>query len=357
MVDLGKIDTYFNKTDAYAPKEHQRGRKHSRALIFAKLLMPSIAALLIGLIVVMPHWHKDTIINEYDLTIPKKGEIEKLHAEKAVFTTTDKNGKISTFTADSMDETAAGSKVIKIIFPKGKIPVKADEVFIDVASDIGYFDQANNNVRLEENVRAVYDKTTTVETNEAAYDFNTAYAQGNQNVFAFGDWGKLWAEGFAYDKNANILYLQKKSKLVHEDNVLTASKQTRYYQDENKIEAEGHVVLKTPQSKVYADKVVLWFENAQNMALNKVEASGNVTVETENATAKSERGLYLPQKDEIEMYGNVSIEKDGNVVYGDRATTNLKTMVSRLTMDGHHKSRVSGVIKGSSLRRKNNEDK
>lgn len=357
MVDLGKIDTYFNKTDAYAPKERRRSGKRSRALVLLKLLMPSIAALLIALIVLMPHWHKDTIINEYDLTIPKKGEIEKLHAEKAVFTTTDKNGKVSTFTADSMDETAAGSKVIKISFPKGKIPVKADEVFIEVVSDIGYFDQANNNVKLEENVRAVYGNATTVETNEAAYDFKTAYAQGNQKVFAFGDWGKLWAEGFAFDKNKGILYLQKKSKLVHEDNVLTASKQTRYYQDENKIEAEGHVVLTTAQSKVYADKVILWFESAQNMSLNKVEATGNVKVETEDATAKAEQGLYLPPKDEIEMYGNVSIEKDGNVVYGDRATTNLKTMVSKLTMDGNHKSRVSGVIKGSSLRRKNNENK
>lgn len=357
MVDLGKIDTYFNKTDAYAPKENQRAMRRSRALIFAKLLMPSVAAILIALIVVMPHWHKDTVINEYDLTIPKKGEIEKLHAEKAVFTTTDKNGKISTFTADSMDETETGSKIIKIIFPKGKIPVRADEVFIEVTSDEGYFDQANNNVKLEKNVRAVYDNATTVETNEVTYDFNTAYAEGNQNVFAFGNWGKLWAEGFAYDKNKSVLYLQKKSKLVHEDNVLTASKQTRYFQKENKIESEGSVVLSMPQSTVYADKVIVWFESPKDMQIQKVEAFGNVTVESENATAKAEHGLYLPQKEEIEMHGNVSIEKDGNVVYGDKATTNLKTMVSRLTMDTNNKSRVSGIIRGSSLRRTQNEKK
>ena len=61
--------------------------------------------------------------------------------------------------------------------------------------------------------------------------------------------------------------------------------------------------------------------------------------------------------DKIELIGNVSIEKDGNIVYGDKAQTNLKTMVSKLTTNNAKKSRVSGVIKGSSLRRKNNEKK
>ena len=357
MVDLGKIDTYFNKTDAYAKKERHAVGKRSRSLFVLKLLMPSIAALLIALILVMPHWHKDTILNEYDLTMPKKGEIEKLHAEKAVFTTTDKNGKISTFTADSMDETEPNSKIIKIILPKGKVPVKEDDVFIDVSSEIGYFNQGKNNVTMEKNVRAVYANTTTVETDEAFYDFKTAQAKGEKNVFAYGDWGKLWAEGFRFDKNKNILYLQRKSKLVHEDNVLTASKQTRYYQTQNKIEAEGDVVLRTPQSTLHADKVIVWLENAQNMALKKVEAFGNVKVEAEDATAKSDYGFYYPGKDEIELKGNVSIEKDGNIVYGDKAITNLKTMVSKLMMDRSHKSRVSGVIRSSYLRKNKHEKK
>lgn len=357
MVDLGKIDTYFNQTDAFSKEKRRPGKKRSRMLLVLKLLMPSIAAALLALIMVLPHWHKNTIINEYDLTVPKKGEIEKMHAEKAVFTTTDKNGKISTFTAESMDETAPNSKIIKIILPKGQIPVNEDGAFIDVASEIGYFDQAENNVRMENNVRAVYDGKTTVETDEASYDFKTAYARGDKNVFAFGDWGKLWAEGFAFDKNKNILYLQKKSKLVREDNVLTASKQTRYYMPQNKIEATGNVMLQTPQSTLYADKVIVWLENAKDMSLKKVEAFGHVVVEAKEAIAKANKGQYNPQKDEIELTGNVSIEKDSNIVYGDKATTNLKTMESRLTMNKGGKSRVSGIIRGSSLRRTKNETK
>lgn len=357
MVDLGKIDTYFNQTDAFAKKERRTGKKRSRALLLLKLLMPSVAALLLALIVVLPHWHKDAVISEYDLTMPKKGEIEKMHAEKAVFTTTDKNGKISTFTAEAMDETAKNSKIIKIISPQGKIPVNEDDVFVDVASEVGYFNQEQNNVKMEKKVRAVYDNSTTVETEEAFYDFKTAYAEGKSNVFAFGDWGKLWAEGFAFDKDKSILYLQKKSKLVHDNNVLTASKQTRYYQKQNKIEAEGHVVLSSPQSTLYADKVIIWLEDAKEMALKKVEAFGNVVVKAQDAVAKSDKGQYWPDRDEIELESNVSIEKDGNIVYGDKATTNLKTMVSKLTMNRGHKSRVSGIIKGSSLGRTKNEKK
>ena len=357
MADLQKIDDYFNKTEVYQKKERRTAPRRSRALVFFKLLMPSLAAVLIALIAIMPHWQKNTIISEYDLTIPKKGEIEKLHAEKAVFTTTDKNGKISTFTAETMDETTPGSKIIKIIFPKGKIPVKDGEEFVDVTSEIGYFNQVENNVKLEQNIKAVYEGVATLETNEAFYDFNTAYAKGDKNVYAFGHWGKLWADGFAYDKNKNILYLQNKSKLVHEDNILTAQKQTRYYQNENKIETEGNVILKTPQSTIYADKVVLYLYDAQNMQIKKVDAFGHVTVVSEEATAKAEQGFYWPDRDDIELNGKVSIEKDGHIVYGDKATTNLKTMVSKLTMNTNNKSRVSGIIRGSSLRRMANEKK
>lgn len=355
MVDLKKIDTYFNQEKAYKAKERPVKKKRSRVLRLLRLLMPSVAAVLLALVLIMPHFEKETIINEHDLTIPKKGELEKLHAEKAVFSTTDHNGKVSTFTADTMDETEPGSKIIKIVHPKGKIPLKTEDTFIDVISEVGYFNQAENRVVLEKKVKAVYDNETTVDTDYAEYDFGASYAKGDKPMTAYGTWGQLWAEGFAYDKSERILYLQKKSKVKHEDSVLTADKQIRYYQLLNKIEAEGNVVLASHDSLLYADKAIIWFVDAQNMQIKKVDAVGHVKVVSQGATAKANKGVYLPFENKIELQENVSIEKDDNIVYGDKAVTNLETMISKVMMNDNN--RVSGVIKGLGIRRKYNEKK
>ncbi len=356
MVDVQKIDAFFNGNAVLKTAERRTESKRSRVLRFAKLVMPSIAALLIGLILILPNFKKENVVSKEDLTLPQKGELEKLHAEDASFSMTDADGKISSFTADSMDETSSMSKVIKIQNPKGKIPLKTEEKFVDIIANTGFFDQAKNTIRLEQNVKAVYDNQTTFETNEAEYDFNKAYGQGQKPIHAYGSWGKIWADGFSYDKNQEILYLNGKSKLIHEGGVLKAFKQARYYKDLNKIEAEGNVVLEQASSMLYADKVVMWFENEKQMELRKVEGFGHVKIRTEDGVAQSDKGIYLPQENKIELEGNVSIQKDNNIIYGDKAVTNTETKISRMIADEKNK-KVSGIIRGSSIKRKKHEEK
>ena len=356
MVDVQKIDAFFNGQTSIKQTKRQVESKHLRALRFAKLVMPSVAALLIGLILVFPNFKKNNMITQSDVTMPKKGEFEKLHAEDASFSMTDSNGKISSFTAETMDETQSKSKVIKIIKPKGKIPLKESDKFVDIQSDVGYFNQKKNVILLQQNVKAVYDKSTHLETNEAEYDFNKAYGKGQKALYAYGDWGKLWADSFAYDKNEEILYLNGNSKLVRDDHTMYAHKQARYYKDLQKIEAEGNVILNQETERLYADKVIVWFEDENNLKLKKVEGFGNVKVELEEATAYGDYGLYIPQDNDVFLEGNVSIHKDGNVIYGDKVTTNVETKISKMISTNKEK-RVSGVIRGSSIRRKKNEKK
>ncbi len=349
MVDVQKIDAFFNGQTKVKQPKRQMENKHLRALRFAKLVMPSIAALLIGLILVFPNFKKNNVIAQSDVAMPQKGELEKLHAEDASFSMTDANGKISSFTAESMDETQSNSKVIKIIKPKGKIPLKESDKFVDIQSDVGYFNQKKNVIILQQNVKALYDKSTHLETSEAQYDFNKAYGKGSNALYAYGDWGKLWADSFAYDKNEEILYFNGKSKLVRDNHTMYAHKQARYYKDLQKIEAEGNVILEQEKETLYADKVIVWFED--DLKLKKVEGFGNVKVELEEATAYGDYGLYIPQDNDVFLQGNVSIHKDGNVIYGDKVTTNVETKISKMVSTDKEK-RVSGVIRGSSIRRK-----
>ena len=103
-------------------------------------------------------------------------------------------------------------------------------------------------------------------------------------------------------------------------------------------------------SRLFADKVIMFLEG-KDLKIKTIEAFGNVNVETEGAVAKGNYGVYEPSQNEIRLKGQVSIEKDGNIVYGDEMITNLKTKISRMVATEKNK-RVSGVIRGTSIKRK-----
>lgn len=88
MFDKEKIDSYFN-WDSQLPAARRNSEstsRHTRFVRLAKLLLPSIAAVLIGLLLVFPSLKKDTRDFKLDITRPKQGELEKLHVENTVFT-------------------------------------------------------------------------------------------------------------------------------------------------------------------------------------------------------------------------------------------------------------------------------
>lgn len=357
MVNFHKIDEVF-ESQAVGKKEKTR-HKNRRAgfLYFLKVSMVFVAAFLVVLILVLPTLKSNSPIEDFDLTLPKKGELEKVHIENTLFSRTDKDNKISTFTSDVMDETVPGSKIYKIINPKGHIPTGGENVFVDVRSDVGYYHQAVGFVELEKKVVAVYDRSTTVETEYADYDFQKAYASGNKDVYAYGDWGKLWSKSFSYDKTKSVLTLYGKSKIISENKTLWADEKIKYYQFDNKVEAIGNVKSIQNDQELYADRLVIYLADGQTDRVKKVEAFGNVILNSKDGTAKGDRGVFWPESGEAELYDNVSVEQNGNIAHGQKAVTNLKTSVSKIMSEPNKKTRVSGVIRGTTVKGKSNDQK
>ena len=391
MVDFHKIDAFFNGETAFENENPVKLSRRARVLRWAKLLMPSLAAVLIALLLLFPSLKDNDVVNSLDVTLPKKGELEKLHMEQTEFSITDKDNKISTFFADQVDETKAGSKLLKIINPEGNIPA-GDNRFVNIDSDIGYYNQETQVIELEENVVAVYDEGTTAETEYARYDFKANYGNGNQQVYAYGAWGKLWAEGFKYYQEKELIVLTGKSKVKNEDNTLWADKEIRYYRTENRLEAEqnvkavnlentmyadlmktffvagsqkeiekieayGNVRIIDDANTIYADKMIALMRADKKNTIEKIEAFDNVKVVTSDGTANGNYGLYFPEKNEVELRHNVIIIQDGNVIKGDKAVTNLTTSVSKVLADKTNKKRVSGVITGATVKDKKHDEK
>ena len=205
MVDVKDIDAYFN-ADSEQPKNRPEDKqnRHSRFVHTAKLLLPSIAVVLIGLLLVFPSIKKDMHDIHIDITRPKQGELEKLHVENTVFYITDKNNRVNNFIADNIDETEPGSKLIKLTKPEGMLP-SSETVWSNIKAPVGYYNQNTETLKLEDEVELFYSEGMTVKTAEAFYEFKKARGYGNKPVTAQGFLGDLTSQGFEILNSDSIL--------------------------------------------------------------------------------------------------------------------------------------------------------
>ena len=218
MIDSHKIDDYFYGNSP-CPEHHDASDSldnRSRLIRRIKLILPSLAAVLLGLLIFIPHLEqaKDTV--RIDITLPKKGELEKLHMENTDFYVTDRSNKVNNFTADNIDETAPGSKLIKLTNPKGIIPT-AKGPWYNIEAPIGYYDQNKQTLRLEQNVDVIYSDGMMGKTQAMTYDFKTETAVSTTPTHADGTLGSLDSQGFKFYNAQDLIIFTGKTHIVIEE--------------------------------------------------------------------------------------------------------------------------------------------
>lgn len=220
MIDIDKIDSLFNE-EAQNDKKPEKTAlfRHSEWVHRFKLLLPSIAAVLIGLLVLLPSLQKNEKDFYLDITRPKKGELEKLHIEKTIFNITDKDNKVNNFTADNIDETSPGSKLIKLTNPDGVLPSSGEE-WINIKSPTGFYNQTANNLELVDNVEVFYSLGMNINVPDVTFDFKSSKIFSNKPVKAQGFIGDLNSEGFElYSKTGIIIFTGKTHIKIKEDSL------------------------------------------------------------------------------------------------------------------------------------------
>ena len=218
MFDHEKIDAFFTGEKIADSSARPQVTKHTRIVRWAKLLLPAAAALLLGLLLLFPSLNN---IREFkiDITRPTKGELEKLHIQNTTFYVTDKSNRVNNFTADNLDETSPGSKLIKLINPKGIMPT-SDSVWIEIQSPTGYFDQNANTLKLQDDVEMVYSDGMTVNVPDMIFSFTDSKGFSDKPVKARGHLGDLDSQGFEFYKDKNILIFTGKTHIVIDENTL-----------------------------------------------------------------------------------------------------------------------------------------
>ncbi len=341
MFDSQKIDSYFDDKAAYSSRSLTSKHKQVAWRRLFKLILPCLAAILLGVLVVIPNIKKNTDLKSA-ATMPRKNEMEQLHMEETIFNITDNKNRVNKIVADSVDEVEAGSQRYKIINPKATLPT--DTGTTDISADVGFFNQQNNVLELKKNVRTKAEKNTLITTESAIYDFDNDKGWGDAPVAAKGDWGTMTAAAFTYDKINELLVLKGKHQIITERGILTAEEQTQIFRNENKTISHGNAMVTQNDKKLYADKIVAYFTESSKKELLRVEAYGNVRLVSPKETIIGAKGMYDVSRGVVEMYADNNHNKtNANYVLAKQGKNELRAKYLQLNLSGTEHKEISKV--------------
>lgn len=208
--DFNKLDSFFQAEEK--PVKERKKLSRAQRVRMVKLILPCIAAFLLSLLVIIPQIRQQVNEIKIDITKPKAGELEKLHVENTIFYITDKDNKVHNITANNIDETEPGSKLIKISNPEATLP-STNNSWLNIKSPTGYYDQEANSLNLTDKVESFYSDGIMMETFDLTYDFKHSLAYGTTPVHAEGFFGDLQSEGFEFNPETGILIFTGKTNI------------------------------------------------------------------------------------------------------------------------------------------------
>lgn len=127
---------------------------------------------------------------------------------------------------------------------------------------------------------------------------------------------------------------------------LTAREKIEFFGRENRAVASGGAIARRATDTLSADTMEAFFQKdaAGKTALQKITATGNVTIRTAKETVTGSRGLYDATAGKAVLTGTVRIKQGENWLEGTRAVVDLKTGISQLFGNGN--AATEGRVKG-----------
>ena len=94
----------------------------------------------------------------------------------------------------------------------------------------------------------------------------------------------------------------------------------------------GNVHVKQDELTLDTARLTVAYTSAGNVQINRLDASGGVTVRSPSETARGAFGIYDLDRKLITLVGNVVLEREGSQINGQRLTIDLDS--GRAVIDG-----------------------
>lgn len=203
------------------PRRHTRW--YSRFVGAMKVLLPLIAAVLIGLVVLWPHLRTEDIRFRIGFAALNLGEANDPAMINPRYVGTDKDEQPYTITADMARRLSEGQGRVELEMPKADITLE-DGTWLVLTAQTGLYDPNQETLDLEGKVNVYHDEGYEFLTSAAKIELTANVAYGTQPVHGQGPFGQLNAEGFRIIDKGSTIYFTGKSKLVLYPNAEAATR-------------------------------------------------------------------------------------------------------------------------------------
>lgn len=191
-----------------------RGEGYSRFVRSMKFLLPTVAALLVTLVVAWPQldWDgRETDPSEWKV---KPEDAENLSMTEPRYVGSDDKDRPFVVTASGARQTAPEAERVALENPKGDITL-SDGAWVAVTAREGTFDRESYKLDLSGGVELFHDEGYVLSSESAHVDLKAGTAYGEQAVTGHGPGGEISGEGFrVLDSGATVMLTGKSSMLI-----------------------------------------------------------------------------------------------------------------------------------------------
>lgn len=237
---------------------------------------------------------------------------------------------------------------------------EAPPIYLSADKGIEIHDQENY-VHAKENISVERGATTLYgDECKAYYDKDTAQDDKrdltkidvHRNVLIFSPEGTIYADEGTYDIPKDTVTLTGKAlRLQGGAGNLYAKDTLLYHPEQRQAEALGdaHIISRDKTQHLFADRLVSNFIELQinaassktsaaptpdglgnNLALDSIEAFGNVRIILPNKVVMADHGKYIAAADKFILTHNVKLQEEDKQMQGDYAVIDRKTGLSKV---------------------------
>ncbi len=183
--------------------------QYSRFVRLMKLLLPSLAAILLALVVIWPRLRVDESRFRVGFADIGAKEVEKLSMVNARFFGIDQQGHPFTVTSVRAEEEDKDTNIVDLEAPKADFASR-DGSGVFVTAERGYYRQKEQLLDLQGDVSLYHEKGYELHTEQAHVDLAANTAHGEVAVHGQGPQGRLEGEGFELrDKGSDVIVTGK----------------------------------------------------------------------------------------------------------------------------------------------------
>jgi lipopolysaccharide export system protein LptA len=229
--------------------------------------------------------------------------------------------------------------------PAARVEITADQSLEWRQEDRAYLARGN--------ATAMRGEVTIIADEMRAYYRDSAGSNANAGPIGQSDIYKLVAQGdvrirstdnqvfgatMNYDVDRRIATLSGGGlRLETKQDVVTADESLEYWEADKRAVARGDAIVRRAEGDAMrADLLTAQLKEDANgeLVVDRVEATGNVTITTKQDVIRGSQGVYDVTSGKALVVGNVEISRGGNQLNGQRAEVDLNSGISRLIGSG-----------------------